>query len=485
MRPNLPTGKWRPSLGQLQHVTENNTTPAVVKTTNNTPTAPMIVTTIITESSTITLPIHTATTLSTQALPKYKTMPSPTRPCSAPLNPPQLTLNEIFEESDGSLDGAVRHTPRQFLSRNQTRQTSYEQRRSKFHKTRTASCSSSDASDDDSESRKKRAHKLNNTGKPLPGRRDSHDDSSDSQDPGGSGGTGGCSGVSGQMSRCNEMATQQGPTGSKPEDNKSGNSGGTTAGGRKNHGGQQPIMFGRRHRTGRRRNGETRLRESQSLNRISEVQEDTTQSHSIVIATTLTATQPVTCASPKVKSLGARLLQSWSLGSKKSPVQEENKVIPRDAASHKDDSTNKPLEKAKSEEKENCNKIIPDKSGSRKMRLLGKYFQMHKKICIPLPGLFGRSRLYKAQSCSSLVKDRITPATVDSTLFCNEIMMKNRPTSVPRGNMASDGDINQNLGTKSDSLKTSTVVQLNSVCTGIGGICRLHLGDASKCCSLC
>ena len=57
----------------------------------------------------------------------------------------------------------------------------YEQRRSKFHKARTTSCSSSDASDDDSESRKKRAHKIGSAGKPLPPRRDSHDDSSDSQ----------------------------------------------------------------------------------------------------------------------------------------------------------------------------------------------------------------------------------------------------------------------------------------------------------------
>lgn len=125
-----------------------------------------IPTTIITDSSTITIPIITTSELADcSVLPKYKTMPSPG---PAP-------LNEIFEEG---VDDATRlQTGPRFVKR-----TPYEQRRSKFHKSRTASCSSSDASDDDSEKRKKRAHKLNPTPtKPIQGRRDSYDDSSDSQ----------------------------------------------------------------------------------------------------------------------------------------------------------------------------------------------------------------------------------------------------------------------------------------------------------------
>lgn len=63
--------------------------------------------------------------------------------------------------------------------------TVFPQRRARFHaKGRAPSCSSSDASDDDSEGRKKRrAHRIaaSGNGKPLPGRRDSYDDSSDSQ----------------------------------------------------------------------------------------------------------------------------------------------------------------------------------------------------------------------------------------------------------------------------------------------------------------
>lgn len=491
---NTPASTIQPNKrpASVNLVQQNN------KSVNSTPPVnnPSVVTTIITEASTITIPIHTTTRLSTQVLPKYKTMPSPTRvTCSPNLNPPQLTLNEIFEESDGHLDSNMSSTPRQFVSRSQTR-TTYEQRRSKFHKNRTASCSSSDASDDDSESRKKRAHKLNNNGKPLPGRRDSHDDSSDSQDQGGTGGSGGQSSgqVTSQVSSLNTRSNE-GPssTGSKP-DNRNGNTQ-NTSGGKKNQG-NQPVMVGRRHRTGRRRTGETRLRESQSLNRISEVQEDGHQTHNFVISATLTAQQPQHSPSPRFKNFGARILQGWSLGSKKnSPVDCTDKVL------HKDSSPQETIQKlkrrslcneseieenrvkSKSEEKENCHKVLPDKTGNRKMRLLGKYFQVHKKICIPLPGLFGRNRLHKTQSCSSLIRDRITPATIDSAIFCNE-MMKTLPSN-SKVNKTGESDINQNLGLKKENVKSSTIVQLNSVCSGIGGICSLHLGDASKCCSLC
>lgn len=455
-------------------------------------TNPSVVTTIITESSTITIPIHTTTRLSSQVQPKYKTMPSPTRIlCNPELNVPQLTLNEIFEENDGHMDSNIRQTPRQFVSRSQTR-TTYEQRKSKFHKNRTASCSSSDASDDDSESRKKRAHKLNNNGKPLPGRRDSHDDSSDSQDQGGSGGMGGSSGhqVSGQQvsNRCNDGPSS---TGSKP-DSRNGNSTNTT-GGRKNQG-SQPVMLSRRHRTGRRRTGETRLRESQSLNRISEVQEDTHQTHNFVISATLTAAQSQTGSSPRLKNFGAKILQGWSLGSKKnSPVENNDKGLQKESnpkepmqckASNASDTEVDRI-KESFEEKENYSKVLSDKTGTKKIRLLGKYFQVHKKICIPLPGLFGRNRLHKTQSCNSLLKDKITPSTIDSVALCSEIIKKLPTSNDIKNNVTNESDINQNLGTKNDNVISGPIVQLNTVCSGIGGICSLHLGDASKCCSLC
>lgn len=275
------------------------TSPVQTKLINDMkPNSNVVTTNIITESSTISIPVLTTTPYSTPVIPKYKTMPSPTR-TSAVINSP-LQLNEIFEEGDGP-DTNSHSSTRQFVSRNQKR-TSYEQRRSKFHKNRTASCSSSDASDDDSESRKKRAHKLNNSDKPTKGRRDSHDDSSDSQEPGTGAGTGAKNGRIGTTAIITQNNVQTNQDSNKTNNTNNNNNNNT---GRKNTG-NCGIMLGRRHKTGRRRTGETRLRESQSLNRITEVQEDT--SHSVIISTTLTAIQG-TSVTPKVKGLGARILQ--------------------------------------------------------------------------------------------------------------------------------------------------------------------------------
>lgn len=267
-----------------------------------------VTTTIITDSSTISIPIITTSPpISREAMPKYKTMPSPTR-CES--SGAALQLNEIFEEGDGG-ETTPRSTSRQFV------RTSYEQRRSKFHKARTASCSSSDASDDDSEKRKKRAHKLNNpSAKPFQGRRDSHDDSSDSQEP--STGTGGGGGTRTN----NHLTVGNVTTNNSTDDGGQGKSNGNSGegGGKSNNNTLNPTnaMLGRRHKASRRRNGETRLRESQSLNRITEVQEDGGAS-ALVIATSVVGTQGV--VNPKAKGLGARILQGLSSTMKKS--QEE------------------------------------------------------------------------------------------------------------------------------------------------------------------
>lgn len=407
-------------------------------------------TTIITESSTITIPVVTNSSLSCQILPKYKTMPSPTRANNNTTTTSPLQLNEIFEEGD--IQENNQRPSRQFVSRAQNR-TTYEQRRSKFHKTRTASCSSSDASDDDSENRKKRAHKLNtNATKPIQTRRDSHDDSSDSQEPGGCGGSG--SGGGGRTLNAgtvvnNEQQVQEG-------ENSGGNNGETGGGSGRKNADMPNVVFGKRHKTSRRRNGETRLRESQSLNRITEVQEDT--SHTIVIATTVSQGQNVT---PKVKSFGARLLQGFS--SKKTDEKTEEKTH---HLSRKD-GVYCMLSK----------ELVPEK---KKIRLLGKYFQVHKRLCIPIPGLFTKNRLYKAQSCGSLARDRVSLGP-EAVLRCRQ-----RAVSVIRNSIGSDGDINQNTGQKTDKRRSSsTVVQLNNVCNELTGICAVHLGQASKCCSFC
>ncbi|XP_017778915.1 PREDICTED: SNF-related serine/threonine-protein kinase-like isoform X2 [Nicrophorus vespilloides] len=391
---------------------------------------PKVKTTIITESSTITIPIVTNSPLTCQALPKYRTMPSPIRTQQHQHNLQQqqqqqqgantlnTQLNEIFEEGDCDANG---RPTRQFVSRNRA---TYEQRRSKFHKTRTASCSSSDASDDDSENRKKRAHKIGATAVSKPSqhvRRDSHDDSSDSQEPGA-----GATAASGNGTIGGAVITNNSNSGNST---KTTGTTGNTNGGRKHNIGNS-AMLGRRHKASRRRSGETRLRESQSLNRITE--EDGNH-HTLVITGNLTASQGV-CVAPKVKSFGARFLQGFGMSSSKRPVEEKA---------------------ARKEEKEKENKL----SSSKKMRLLGRYFQVHKRIFVPIPGLFSRSKLYKARSCGSLKIDEEEDGIVSGGSKLSAV--------------GSTGDINQN---KSEQDLQGTKVLVKNV----RDMC-VHLGHASKC----
>lgn len=302
-------------------------------------------TTILTESSTVPSPLRTITSITDNQVlsPKYKTMPSPTNTkINTKSNPPsQITLKEILEDGDAVTTGTTNLSDSSSSKSRVVRKTGYEQRRSKFHKTRTTSCSSSDASDDDSESRKKRAQKLSGSGKPLPPRRDSHDDSSDSQDPGGSGGSGGGGGGGGlgNGERTRETPSTE-PTGN--DNSGRGNTGTTsTTGGTHRCSENQGTVFGRRHRAGRRRAGETRLRESQSLNRITEVQEAEAPYHnhshshtprnagftqSVVMSPThIVTTAPIipqtVTTVQKAKGFGARLLQGWSLGNNKSSLE--------------------------------------------------------------------------------------------------------------------------------------------------------------------
>lgn len=228
----------------------------------------------LTDASTISIPITLNQSTTIIAPPKYKTMPSPTR--ANTILPGANCLNEIFEEGTGSSDTSATTTPRPVVrhttftnnrSGGDTNATTSNaggsaQRRSKFHKTRTASCSSSD--DDDSENRKKRAHKIVDSTKPFQQqRRDSHDDSSDSQDP--SNATGGSAHNSNSAQCVGQFADAQSTEQTQGNNANEGNTNGRQKSGQ--------VAGFRRHRAGRRRAGETRLRESQSLNRITEVQE--------------------------------------------------------------------------------------------------------------------------------------------------------------------------------------------------------------------
>lgn len=186
-----------------------------------------------------------------------------------------------------------------------------------------------------------------------------------------------------------------------------------------------------------------------------------------------------TSVTPKVKGLGARLLQGLSMSSGKKNFDEKPHHISRkDLKSVGCDYA----ETTTISKEDVSNKLVTEKSGTKKIRLLGKYFQVHKRLCIPIPGLFAnnRNRLYKAQSCSSLTREKIN-INSETMVRCRQ-----RAVSVIRNSLGSDGDINQNMEENEKARrKSSTVVQLNNVCNELTGICAVHLGQASKCCSFC
>ncbi|XP_055372863.1 serine/threonine-protein kinase fray2 [Condylostylus longicornis] len=485
------------------------------------------------DSSTITIPITSSNENEAlvNAIPKYKTMPSPTRAgilgsCSRP-------LNEIFEEGTdiGSSDTSATTTPRpiiraHFTGTNRgsagtsTTVHQHHHRRTKFNKTRTPSCSSSDASDDDSESRKKRAHKMvgDVASKPFQvQRRDSHDDSSDSQDPGTTGatrntslttttliyttnndnnhktnsGSGSARGsdTHNSTTRSNHdslaVTTKSNTKDTKCQiehnfDNENGISNCANCMQQKTDPNTLSSSSYRRHRNGRRRAGETRLRESQSLNRITEVQEselpaintgiitnssnhnssnldlqgsrDTIDGSYLeyrresiaegdenivlsssehnnleeqsekeiqsVVSKNIKKTPVVTAKAAveinsKPKGFSARLFHGFIRNKNSSSAQNSTTVIQGSNNNEQNfiDNNKSNLIQQQPQITQN-NQIIPDphsaddvdmvlgvirdtstnpkgSSATKKLKMLGKYFQVHKKICIP--ALFHRA----------------------------------------------------------------------------------------------
>ncbi|KAG4070732.1 hypothetical protein HA402_005591 [Bradysia odoriphaga] len=443
----------------------------------------------LTDSATITIPINSQTYNPAPVPKQYKTMPSPTR--ANTILPGANCLNEIFEEGTdvGSSDcSSATNTPRpvarqnHYLSNRAHSHNSTTQRRSKFHKTRTASCSSSDASDDE-ENRKKRAHKMvESTTNPIQSqRRDSHDDSSDSQDPGSA-----SAGTSQSGTIVQHANIVENPT-SAQDQNSHRHTGGTSNGRQKSG---QTVGF-KRHRAGRRRAGETRLRESQSLNRITEVQESEIQ---IPLTTAHNAQQAIASknTSEKVaggnnrKGFSARLL---SFGFRKSDNVDGSRIPPQ--------ASDEEVEMALGVELAKALKVTEAKNSSatKKLKMLGRYFQVHKKLCIPIPGIFQRGRLYKAQSCSSIVRDKVQqphmqPAATDrhSAIFTDKSrILRNCLGSRILG---SDSDINQNNGqTQSNVLLTLNATTKKKPAKGCiarsSSPLHRHLGDSSLCSSQC
>ncbi|XP_014248205.1 SNF-related serine/threonine-protein kinase isoform X2 [Cimex lectularius] len=182
------------------------------------------------------------------------------------------------------------------------------ERRGKLRKGSTASCSSSDASDEDSEGRNKRKGSTKSIGR---GR--------GPQDPGaGAGGTGSAPPSGGESTPGDQNGTNH-----SPSNRGRGNQGDCPTGGS----------------VGRRR-CETRLRESQSLNRITE-------------------------------------------------VQEIEPTSPKEPESNKD---NKPLLKTVSESKSSS---PVNNGGGKRNVLMGKYLMLQRKLCLPLLGGSSKSKQCK------------------------------------------------------------------------------------------
>ncbi|XP_072157166.1 uncharacterized protein Snrk isoform X1 [Bemisia tabaci] len=281
-----------------------------------------IPTSIITEASTAPEPL-------TSKIPQrpVKTLPSP---LPSALSSPQLGLKEIYEE--GANPTNPKSSTRTFVG--------YEQRRNKFRKARTASCSSSDASDEDSESRKKRS-----SSKSLHRR--------DFQDPGGNGGSAGGNGPQNPFQDPpNDGSNSQNNSSSKSDSNDNTFGSGT--------------VHGRRHCIGGRRRGrgcETRLRESQSLNRITEVQE---------------AEAPLN--PPK-----AEVPDDLNLNRLSITVEKDNINAPS-IHHHK-------------------------KNSSKRHAIIGRYLNFQRKICVPI---FGKTKFHKPQTC--LVNNRNVNKDINQNL---------------------------------------------------------------------
>lgn len=376
---NRPIGELRPRTADLTKINTNKWKPfdnnshrahsvdKVLKSIND---CNVITTTILTDSSTISIPIQSPVlNLSTASVPKYKTMPSPTR--TNTILPGANCLNEIFEEGTdvGSSDSATT-TPRpitrqnHFTSNRTQSQGPTAHRRSKFHKTRTASCSSSDASDDDSENRKKRAHKIVDVSKPTSQRRDSHDDSSDSQDPGNTAASGSNTNSS-HIIHITAAASTSATTTTTTNSESSGNN--SNSNGRQKN--VQQMGF-RRHRAGRRRAGETRLRESQSLNRITEVQE----SEPVPIQPAAVNPAPQSTAPAKPKGFSARLFHGF-----KRTEQTPSPTPPTDSRLPvQNDTPDDDVEMVLGSELAKALRVTETKTSSatKKLKILGKYFQV-------------------------------------------------------------------------------------------------------------
>ncbi|XP_044007766.1 SNF-related serine/threonine-protein kinase isoform X2 [Aphidius gifuensis] len=485
----LPTNKWNNIKAEKSPIKITTTTPTTspskkienYKNIDNDTTMKILL-----ESSTV--PIRSSITV-VESLKNYKTMPIKNINNTDTDN---LLLKEILEDNNCEINKLKDN----FTKCRVVRRPGYEQKRNKFHKARAASCSSSDASDDDSESRKKHAHRLGaTTEKPLPVRRDSHDDSSDSQDP-----SGNCEG-SGNLGSNTDNDNKTRDTVNQSSTNTTNTSTTTTttsSGGKvqRCNDAQTISSFSKRHRIGRRRNGETRLRESQSLNRITEVQEaeiitskiktnndsSIAESHDIIDGSSpkIISQKTLQTTEQRAKGFGARLLQTWNLiktSGEQDTITNENKK----KYSINEQNKNKEIYNIDKENTRGIN-INKNECKSRKIELLSQYFAVHKKLCVPLPSFLSKGKLYKPRSCDNVSKEQKSSGLPKSMqLYSSNDKQNNNNNNnhyYHQHHRGSDGNINQNIGLNKCFVDAKR-------CNELSSICHIHLGDVSKCSSRC
>lgn len=270
----------------------------------------------------------------------------------------KLSITEIHETNPTSVSVASNKIPPPFVSSHSSPQLllddkqnrignyiTYEQRRSKMHKNRTASCSSSETSDDDTDGRKKRG-----SSRSLASFK-GNDKDPDNDGMGNSGGQG------------TEPSQEHDTDIQKRDENsekKTERPSGSAAGRRR------CISANVRSRRGR--SAETRLRESQSLNRITEVQESEVN----------TPSSTANCDNFEFINKSCQL-------SANNTTADKNPATISTLPQYKKHQT------------------------SKRISLFSKYLNLQKKLCTQI--LFSKkntdNRLYKAKSCSEMANSKI------------------------------------------------------------------------------
>ncbi|KAK9502311.1 hypothetical protein O3M35_011108 [Rhynocoris fuscipes] len=265
------------------------------------------------------------------------------------------------------------------------------ERRGKLRKGSTASCSSSDASDEDSEGRNKRK----GSGKSLNRGRGPHDRGGPGDGGGNTGGqesNGTYGGHTPRRGRDDSCQNGGGSSGGADDGGKGGNN--SSGGGGNSSGGG-----------GRRVRGETRLRQSQSLNRITEVQHESTEE---VLSNTISRCSEKSPNHSSQHTSGGNN-QKVSVNNVTTSSEQHISIVGEQVTNAVLESSRLAVELtagsivqaavvAAVAQQTQHGKIQPNSNaqqGSKRNALIGRYLMLQRKLCLPLLGGTNKTRLYK------------------------------------------------------------------------------------------